>query len=119
MKPKILEHKVTLRVIDETREPCLCLEIAYSDSIGKHQWWFIKDLPEDFQEEHVPTYIETFLKAVEETEKKKKEKDKQMKQDFKEYKELERLLKNTKHDEESMKLAVKEFHDKKNGNTIN
>ena len=70
MKPKILEHHVVIRMDDD--KPVLCLEIAYSDTIGKHQWWFIKDLPEDFKDEHIPNYLKTFQKAIEETERKRR-----------------------------------------------
>lgn len=113
MKPKILEHHVTIRKNEETKESCLCLEIAYTDSIGKQHWWFISDLPENLSEEAKENYLKTFLHAVVETEKQKKAKQEERSKMNEEYKELARLLANTKHDRKSMKKAVREFHDKK------
>jgi len=111
MKVKILEHHVTIRV-DEDKNPILCLEIAYSDTIGKHQWWFIKDLPEDFKDEHIPAYLETFLKAIEETEKKRKNKEKEQKLLFQQYREMQKELAKTKHSPESLKKAIKEYNER-------
>lgn len=115
MKIKILEHHVVIRMNDETKEPTLCLEIAYEDTIGKQQWGFIKDLPEDFKDEHIENYLKTFVKAVEETEKKKKTKEKEQKLLFEQYREMQKALESTKHDPESLKKAIKEYNDKLNG----
>lgn len=114
MKPKILEHHVTIRKNEETKEVSLCLEIAYEYN-GKHEWGFISDLPEDMTEEVKENYIKTFIHAIEETEKKKIAKKQERNKLNEEYKELARLLANTKHNRSSMKKAVKEFYDKKNG----
>lgn len=110
MKIKILEHHVVIRV-DEEKNPVLCLEIAYSDTLGKHQWGFIKDLPEDFKDEHIPNYLKTFIKWVEETEKKKKTKEKKQKLLFQQYREMQKALEKTKHDPESLKKAIKEYNE--------
>lgn len=111
MKVKILEHHVVIRV-NEEKEPVLCLEIAYTDTIGKQQWWFIKDLPEDFHDDHIPNYLKSFIKWVEETEKKKKNKEKEQKLLFQQYREMQKALEKTKHDPESLKQAIKEYNDK-------
>lgn len=117
MKPKILEHKVTIRHNEETKEPCLCLEIAYEYN-WKHEWGFISDLPEDMSEEVKQNYLKTFLHAIEETYKQKKEKEKANKTKMKSYKsemkELQKLYKKHKWiDEDSMKEALKDYHSKK------